>query len=124
MKRIKIIGKTQPIIRDTGPAQRLVDPARVGEVLEADASVHIGSGASPPTLAALRYELAQRLSSTGGRPALRDTDRRQKIPLSNDDWGRLQELAARMSEPDFRPAAAQVASTLLHLALKGLKEGA
>lgn len=120
MKRIKIVGKTQPLIRDKGPAQPLVDPVHVGETLEADESMHIAVGATPPSLAALRNELAQRLLSTGGRPALRDTDRRQKIPLSDDDWGRLQELATRVADLDARPAPAQVASALLHLALTNL----
>ena len=120
MKRIKIIGRAQPLIRDMGPAQPLVDPSTVAAALGA---VEIGTvidGGSPPSFAALRHELSQRLMSAGGRPALTGTDRRQKIPLSNDDWTRLCELAQRVADADTRPAPAQVASALLHLALANL----
>ena len=120
MKRIKIIGKTQPLIRDTGQAQPLVDPSLVAGTLQADEIGKVPDTGSPPSFAALRYELSQRLLSTGGRRALKDTDRRQKIPLSDDDWARLCELAQRIGDLDARPAPAQVASALLHLALANL----
>jgi hypothetical protein len=120
MKRIKIIGKTQPLIRDTGQAQPLVDPSLIAEALGADEIGNVLDSGNPLSFAALRHELAQRLLSTGGRPALKDTDRRQKIPLSDDDWTRLCELAQRVSDLDARPAPAQVASALLHLALANL----
>jgi len=120
MKRIKIIGKAQPLIRDTGPAQPLVDPSTVAEALGAAEIGTVLDGGSPPSFAALRYELSQRLLSTGGRPALKGTDRRQKIPLGDDDWTRLCELAQRVADLDARPAPAQVASALLHLALANL----
>jgi hypothetical protein len=35
MRRIKIVGRAQPLIRDTGRAQPLVDPRMTAEVLEA-----------------------------------------------------------------------------------------
>src|SRR5438045_2929048 len=120
MKRIKIIGKAQPLVRDKGPAQPLIDPSTVAEALGAAEAESVPAGGSPPSFTALRYELSQRLSSTGGRPALRGTDRRQKIPLSNEDWMRLCELAKRVADLDPRPAPAQIASALLHLALENL----
>jgi len=51
MKFFKIVGKTQLLIRDTGPAQPLIDPAYVAEILEADQSTSIGEGANPASLA-------------------------------------------------------------------------
>jgi hypothetical protein len=120
MKRIKIIGKTQSLIRDTGQAQPLVDPLLVAETLGADKIGNVPDTGSPPSFAALRYELSQRLLSTGGRPALKDTSRRQKIPLGDDDWTRLCELAQRVADMDARPSPAQVASAPLHLALTNL----
>jgi len=120
MTRIKIIGNTQPLIRDTSQGQPLVDPSLVAETLQADEIGNIPDTGSLPSFAALRYELSQRLLSTGGRPALKDTDRRQKIPLGDADWTHLCELAQRLAEVDARPAPAQVASALLHLALANL----
>ena len=122
MKRIKNVGKTQPLVRDTSRAQSLVDPSLVAKTIGADEIGDLRDAGSLPSLAALRQELARRLLSTGGRPALKDTDRRQKIPLSDDDWMRLCDLARRLADLETRPAPAQVASALLHLALANLED--
>jgi hypothetical protein len=72
---------------------------------------------APLTLFALREELVHRLQSSGGRPALAGTTRRAKIPLSDEEWGQLEELAAAIASPGFAPSAGQVASVLLSLSL-------
>jgi hypothetical protein len=72
---------------------------------------------APITLFAVREELVQRLQSSGGRPGLAGTTRRAKIPLSDEEWLRLEELAASLSSPGFAPSAGQVASVLLTLSL-------
>jgi hypothetical protein len=71
----------------------------------------------PLTLFAVRQELANRLHSSGGRPALAGTTRRAKIPLSDAEWVQLEELAAALATPGFAPSAGQVASVLLSLSL-------
>src|SRR5207249_12014422 len=72
---------------------------------------------APLTLFALPEELVSRLQSTGGRPALAGTTRRAKIPLSDDEWVKLEELAAAIASPGFAPSAGQVASVLLSFSL-------
>jgi hypothetical protein len=46
--------------------------------------------------------------------------RRAKIPLSDQQWLGLEELAAAISSPGFAPTAGQVASVLLTLSLQSL----
>ena len=120
MKRIKLTGKSQPLIRDTGPAQPLVARVTIRDALDAEEVGAVFTTGGVPSLAALRQELFRRLVSTGGRPALEGTARRQKVPLSDADWERLCELAQRLADGGPRPAPAQVASALLHLALENL----
>jgi len=71
---------------------------------------------------ALRAEVTSRLSSSGGRPSLDGTTRRQKIPLSDTDWALLEQLAENLADQEYRPSPSQVASILLHRALKSLSQ--
>jgi hypothetical protein len=73
-------------------------------------------------LFALRQELCERLQSTGGRRSLEGATRRQKIPLSEADWQRLQQLAELSQTNGMRPTAGQVAGTLLHQALEAFEQ--
>src|SRR5207244_91298 len=77
---------------------------------------------APLNLYAVREELVRRLQSSGGRPALEGTNRRAKIPLSEQHWLQLEELAAAVSSPGFAPSAGQVASVLLTAALRHVAE--
>lgn len=97
-----------------------IDPELVAERLGAErAAAGTGRPGSPPALLALRQELARRLVSTGGRPRLTGTQRRQKIPLADEDWQALEKLAEGLADDDIRPSPGQVASVLLHQALEG-----
>ena len=122
MKRIKDTSPTQPRIRDTSPLQPRVDPLMVARALGAEVIGTVPKGLNPMAFAALRQDLFRRLVSTGGRPSLEGVDRRQKVPISDEDWKRLRRLAARLATPTQRPAPAQVASALLHLALANLDD--
>lgn len=62
--------------------------------------------------------------STGGRPSLEGTDRRQKIPTSDADWKRFEEIAERLTDAELRPSAGQVAGVLLHESLAHFDEEA
>jgi hypothetical protein len=74
---------------------------------------------SPVSLFQLRLELANRLHSRGGRPALEGATRRVKVPVTDRQWQELDELASSFSESDlgFTPSAGQIASVLLSLSL-------
>ena len=122
MKRIKDTSEKQPRIRDTSPVPPRVDPLMVARALGAEVVGTLPKGRNPVAFHTLRYDLARRLVSTGGRPSLEGVDRRQKIPVSDDDWKRLCRLAARLANATQRPAPAQVASALLHIALANLDD--
>ena len=74
------------------------------------------------TLYALRTELYRRRVSSGGRPGIAGTDQRVKIPVSDQDWTQLEELASTLGSASSSPSAGQVASVLLSLALESVKE--
>ena len=113
-KLIDVSKSTQKLIRDIGPAQPRLDPADLARALGAEpAGSTVETALSPPALFAVREELFNRLQSSGGRPALEGTDRRAKIPLSDEEWRQLEELASSLGSAGFTPSAGQVASVLL-----------
>jgi hypothetical protein len=119
--RIKSPDKRLPRVRVTGPRASRVEPEIVAKALGADIDE---SGAvrsqSPLALIAVRQELLSRLTSTGGRPGLEGTTRRQKIPLDDEDWGRLRRIAEAFNDDEVRPTPGQVASVLLHRLLENI----
>jgi len=105
-------------IRDVGVTSRRLDPAIIAEALGADeAGPALGRKGSPTSVLQIRAELASRLHSSGGRPALEGANRRVKIPVTDSQWQELEDLAASFSDLGFAPSAGQVASVLLSLAL-------
>jgi len=117
-KRIKTTGKKLGKIRPASKRLPRVSSENLARALSAENIEVSVSGASPPTLFAIRQELARRLVSTGGRRALQGTTRRQKIPMRDDDWDRLEQLSELISDDDLKPTAGQVASIIIHQALK------
>ena len=116
----KVVATDSPSkrIRDTGAAASRVDPSAVAAALGAeDVSITVDEGRNPISLLLLRTEIADRLRSSGGRPALEGATRRVKIPLTERQWQELEELAASFSDLGFVPSAGQVASALLSLSL-------
>ncbi|HLY54918.1 MAG TPA: hypothetical protein VKS60_05140 [Stellaceae bacterium] len=84
--------------------------------------VPLGTDTAPPTLLAIRDIVMARLKSTGGRPALAGTDKKPRVPMSQDDWRLLEEIAAAAAEavpgkPAKAVSPAQVAGVLVHWAL-------
>jgi hypothetical protein len=117
-KRIQTSEATFRPIRDSGASLHRIDANRVQEALGADGvSAALPETLAPITLFALREELVKRLQSSGGRPALAGVTRRAKVPLSDEEWLQLEELAAVVSSSGFAPSAGQVASVLLSLSL-------
>jgi hypothetical protein len=97
---------------------RRVEPERVAEALGATIEItEAMTPQSPIALVAMRQELLSRLTSTGGRPGLAGATRRQKIPLDDADWARLQKIAEALNDEEVKPTPGQVASVLLHRVL-------
>ena len=69
-------------------------------------------GGSPVSRTAVRQELARLLRSTGGRPGLEGSLRRQKIPLSGDEWVQLEYLSEVLEDSGITASAGQVARVL------------
>jgi hypothetical protein len=105
----------------TGKRVARVEPSAVATALGGEPSGEsVADQASPITLYAIRAELLKRLHSSGGRPGLTGVTSRVKIPLSTDDWERLEEVAATVSTDGFSPSAGQVASVLIAAALRSI----
>jgi hypothetical protein len=122
-KQIKDTGKLARTISSKDKLARSIDPAKVTKALGAKEVKTNGEiDGSSPALFGLRQALYERLRSTGGRPSLEGAGERQKIPLIEGDWERLQEVADLSQSEDFRPTPAQVASILLHRALDQIVE--
>ncbi len=121
MNPIRIKPSTAPTIKIKPSTERILDPAEVAKALGAKPTgVRTEGALGPITLFAVRQELFRRLQSTGGRPGLPDADKVGKVPLSEKQWKRLEELAAAISEEGFSPSAGQVANVLLSWALAQL----
>ena len=115
-------GRTQPRIVVTGSKQRRIDPGEVATALGAEPMGEaILGNPGPMALFALRAEIMRRRQSTGGRPGIEGTSGRVKIPVREEDWHQLEEIAATMTDSGFSPSPAQVASVLLSAALQSVK---
>lgn len=118
-------GPKLPRIVHTGPVLPRVDPKMVAEALGAEGPVARLSGrGSPISLLAVRQAIWSRLRSTGGRPGLDDATKRAKVPLSDETWARLEEIAAKVTDSGVNTTPGQVASVLLHLALDAFSSDA
>ena len=121
-RRFVLAEETKPrVILEDAPKPR-VDEAGLARALGASVVVPSPSqGGSPVTWYGVREEVARRLKSKGGRPGLPGSEPR-KVPLTEEDWRMVRELAAAMSEPGFHPSAGQVAGVLLGRAVREAKE--
>jgi hypothetical protein len=119
-KRIRTSEPGLRAIRDTGAFLPRVEARQVAAQLGARASLTLSEVLAPLNLLAVRQELHRRLRSSGGRPALSGATRRAKIPLSDQDWLKLEEMAAAISSPGFAPSPGQVAGALLALSVESV----
>ena len=108
-------------IINTSPTYPKLDPAEIAKALGAKPTgASVGKPKGPITLFAVRQELYRRLHSTGGRPGLTDADKVSKIPMTDEQWKRVEELAVAIAGPGFSPSAGQVANVLVAWALDTL----
>ncbi len=122
-RRIKVTDKKARTIRSTSQQVSSIDPKQIEHGLGAEKTDStVALKGSPYALTALRQELAERLCSTGGRRSLEGTVRRQKIPMTEEDWERLKQRAELQKKDKTRPTPGQIAGVLLHQALEEFEE--
>lgn len=120
-QRIRITSAGLKRIAPTNPRRRIeADLMATALGAEPAPQAALATAGSPVTKLTLRAELHERLASQGGRPGLSGATRRQKIPLSETEWVKLEELAAELAEPSLRPSPGQVAGALLSTVLRSL----
>jgi hypothetical protein len=120
-KRISTSEPTVRRLRESGASARRLDPKALADALGAEPCPERVEGQpGPVTLYALRQELLRRRQSCGGRPGIEGTSFRAKVPVGDQDWQRLEAIAASLSAAGFTPSAGQVASVLLSIALRSL----
>jgi hypothetical protein len=112
------------IIKNIGPTQRQVNFKVAAKELGAEAvGVTIDTRQGPISLFALRQFLVERLRSSGGRPALLadGQKRRNKIPLSDEDWIKLEIIAKYYQQKEgINVSPGQIASALIHTHVSGI----
>ena len=123
-QRIRVVKSTLAPVRPASSRTRRIEPEEVASALGAEAPPEgpRAGALGPITLYAVREALLHRRQSSGGRPALAGTNLRAKVPLSDQEWVRLEELASALSVTGFSPSAGQVASVLLSMALESVTE--
>ena len=118
--RIKNKGKTETRIQARGRPEKKITYDVVAAALGVSRGdgEQLEQGGSPHIFYVMRQEIMERLESSGGRPRLRGTSMRQKIPLAVSDWSLLKQIAELLREQDVLATPGQVASELLHRSLK------
>ena len=106
------------IIKNVGPTQRQVNSKVLAKELGAETvGVTIDARQGPISLFALRQFLVERLRSSGGRPALVGAlkKRRNKIPLFDEDWIKLEKIAKYYKQKEgINVSPGQIAAALVH----------
>ena len=121
-KGIKTRGQKEKAVQTRGPKERAISSSEIQAALGAE---HVGNSSKGSGVLALRFlrqELATRLRSTGGRPALEGAESRKKIPMTDAEWKQLVSLVDALKARGVKATPAQVASILLHKALMELRE--
>jgi hypothetical protein len=105
------------LIKDISKTQRKVNEELIEEALGAKKTgIKIDTQKTPISLLGLRQFLIDRLGSSGGRPRLEGTsNKRNKIPLLDDDWDKLKLIAEHYKRKDgINVSPGQVASAIMH----------
>ena len=76
-----------------------------------------GDDTNPFTLDQLRGEIAKRLRSTGGRPALADAEEKWRVGVLRGDAPKIRLISSAAEIDHYKPSAAQVATVLIHMAI-------
>lgn len=112
------------ILKDITQPARKISPEFIKQKVSAkELKIEIDTKNNPISLLALRQFLLDRLISTGGRPRIAGTSqKRNKIPLQNEDWEKLESLSRYYKEKDgISVSPGQIASCLIHFHLSNIK---
>jgi lipoate-protein ligase A len=122
MNNITFSNKKPPQrIRDIGVRSEKMDSDAVARALNAEVVSSTEIHGSPITMYALRKAIGERLTSTGGRPALAGSTRRQKIPISDQDWDELKHIAEEeLGSRSVSPA--QVGALLIRFGIAQIRK--
>src|SRR5882672_8565127 len=97
-KRIQTVEPTVTRIQPSETTIRAIDAGAVAKALGGEPCLEQLVGRlGPITLFALRSELVRRRQSGGGRTGIESADLRAKIPMAEQDWARLETIAASLS---------------------------
>lgn len=108
-------------IRDIGLRSDKIDSETIAQALNAEVVSTQDIHGSPITVYALRKEIGERLTSTGGRPGLAGNTRRQKIPISDQDWNELKHIAEEeLGSQSVSPA--QVGAMLIRFGIAQIRK--
>ena len=117
-KRIRDTGRSLPRIQDQGSHLRPIHQEEVADALGARKEDGISvAPLAPLDLPALVALVRSELVSTGGRPGRREPVERKKIPLTEREWNKLNDISEQMRELGVNAAPGQVASMLLRYSL-------
>jgi hypothetical protein len=113
-KKIRDTGRAYPVIRDTGPAYRRIEPAEIAAALGGELpGVQVEpTGGNPLDMLARAMEHGKRSQA--------EAERRQQIPVSDVQWKQLDDLAAALSANGAAPLPGRVAAAVLGIALRSL----
>jgi len=106
-------GKILDSIVDTSATLPGVDHSEIEVALGATASNRTTQHAGRFSLSALQSSLMTELVSTGGRPG-RQAVSRKKVPLTQSEWQRLDDIARLLRLRGVNATSGQVAGILLH----------
>ena len=121
-KRIRDTSRALRRIKDISTSLEQLDPSRIGEALGAKPSgTQTSAGGSPIGFYALRERLLSELVSSGGRPGRRGVVQRRKIPVTEEEWNTLKEVAEMMKTAGVNAAAGQIAGVLLRQGIEQLQ---
>jgi len=116
-KRIQVTRRSRAV-RSTSRTARKVETKSVADSLGAEPlDFDLERSASLALLLALRSTLR----SSGGRPSLEGTERRQKIPMTDADWHELEKIAQSFQANGLNATAGQIAGQLLRDAIARLE---
>ena len=102
-------------ISDTGRTYERIGADEISQSLSAKADDKVlGSRGSPFSFWTLRSRLLSDVVSTGGRPGRKEAVTRKKIPMTETEWGLLDEITRVLNLRGVKATAGQVAGILLN----------
>lgn len=115
-KKVKLIEKEQKrILVSNKPLERIEPVTLAAGIGAVPCGVQVTANVDPISLAELGSALISRLRSSGGRPALEGATEICRVPVSQKDLQRLEEMTCEVAQQTgTRPSPGQLASLIVH----------